>query len=357
MRTIYKRTQDELLSAVIGFLKELYEKFDYKSTVIFSELQIQETAKKYHIQGRIHRIIVRHEFVVSSDRRYTKRFPEFPNTEEILSYIEEAKELRNIEFLRSFNKLTKAEKHKYYANRYLRNKERWSVEDVKRLNKLTYQYKLKKFATFTKEEIHEFYKKEYENQRKRKIKKLRVFNEELKKALPKVRNFCKGLDHNHYEDLIQETLLTAWTIKDKYKRGTNISAWLIGIAINKNLNELKRRTNSKEVLVADYYSESIFRESFDYFEPELLHIIEQREKDKNKREQIIINCLNSLPENFRRYITLFSEGKTHREISEEMNVTPNYSKTRLYMARNLLAKEIKKRLKIDIRSVNGTEKG
>jgi RNA polymerase sigma factor (sigma-70 family) len=357
LRTVYHRTDEELIKDISGFLTELFDKFLYTNSVLFYILQIQKTADKYHIRGRIHRIIIHNEFTLDR-RKYTRKYIEFPNNEVILSYVQESRGIRIEEYKRHINKLTPKEWEKYWKERRLRYRSK-PVSEEKRLliNKKTYEYKVNKLQNMSPEDRHLFYKREYDNLQKRKQKYLHVFNMELKKALPKLRKYCRGLNCNNYEELVSETLLVAWEQHKKYRIGTNILTWLVNIAIKKNLVHLKKRRFSKEVLVDDFYFDDQFKQTLvSLFEPELDHVIEYKENERKKREELIIRCLNELPMNYRQYITLFSEGKSHVEIAELMGVKPTYSKTRLYMARSILSKKIKEEMEIVIRSCNGKEK-
>jgi RNA polymerase sigma-70 factor (ECF subfamily) len=53
------------------------------------------------------------------------------------------------------------------------------------------------------------------------------------------------------EDLVQDTLLKAYSHFDKYTPGTNCKAWLFRIQTNTFINRYRKKKRSKEYLVDD----------------------------------------------------------------------------------------------------------
>ena len=58
--------------------------------------------------------------------------------------------------------------------------------------------------------------------------------EELVEHLPALRAFARSLarDHTAADDLVQDTVVKAWSNFDKFKEGTNLKAWLFTILRN-----------------------------------------------------------------------------------------------------------------------------
>ncbi|MGP9790119.1 sigma-70 family RNA polymerase sigma factor [Roseinatronobacter sp. NSM] len=75
--------------------------------------------------------------------------------------------------------------------------------------------------------------------------------DEIVTHLPALRAFARGLsgDMAGADDLVQETVLKAWTKFDQYNAGTNLRAWLFTILRNTYLS--KRRKQSREVSDGD----------------------------------------------------------------------------------------------------------
>jgi RNA polymerase sigma-70 factor, ECF subfamily len=77
-------------------------------------------------------------------------------------------------------------------------------------------------------------------------------NKPLKDALlsmiPKLRAFALSLCGNHEraDDLVQETLLKAWSHMSSFQEGTNLRAWLFTILRNAYFSEIRKRRREVE---------------------------------------------------------------------------------------------------------------
>lgn len=78
-----------------------------------------------------------------------------------------------------------------------------------------------------------------------------TFRADLLAALPELRGFAMSLVFNttRADDLVQETLLKAWTNQHRFVPGTNLNAWLFTIMRNQFYTE--RRKAKREVEDAD----------------------------------------------------------------------------------------------------------
>ena len=68
------------------------------------------------------------------------------------------------------------------------------------------------------------------------------FKRELTAVIPHLRAFARGLcgKSDVADDLVQETLLKAWTARDRFEPGTSIRAWTFVILRNVYLSGLRR---------------------------------------------------------------------------------------------------------------------
>ena len=68
------------------------------------------------------------------------------------------------------------------------------------------------------------------------------FQQSLIATIPNLRAFAFSLCSNKHtaSDLVQETLLKAWTHRDKFQAGTNLKAWLFTILRNVYFSEFRR---------------------------------------------------------------------------------------------------------------------
>jgi RNA polymerase sigma-70 factor, ECF subfamily len=78
-----------------------------------------------------------------------------------------------------------------------------------------------------------------------------MLRDELLAAIPSLRAFALSLTGtpDGADDLVQDTLLRAWTHMDRFVRGTDLNAWLFTILRNRFYSDLRRR--GREVQDAD----------------------------------------------------------------------------------------------------------
>ena len=72
-------------------------------------------------------------------------------------------------------------------------------------------------------------------------------SEKMKNALialiPNLRAFAYSLcgQHERADDMVQETLLKAWSHRDSFEAGTNLRAWLFAILRSTFFSEMRKR--------------------------------------------------------------------------------------------------------------------
>jgi RNA polymerase sigma-70 factor (ECF subfamily) len=69
------------------------------------------------------------------------------------------------------------------------------------------------------------------------------WRDEVVSLIPALRAFAWSLSHNgsDADDLVQDTLIKAWTNRDKFEPGTNLRAWLFTILRNTYYTNVIRR--------------------------------------------------------------------------------------------------------------------
>lgn len=74
------------------------------------------------------------------------------------------------------------------------------------------------------------------------------FHTDLAEALPALRAFARSLvrDGALADDLVQETMLKAWSARDRYTPGTNLRAWLFTILRNDYYSRLRKKRREVE---------------------------------------------------------------------------------------------------------------
>ena len=69
------------------------------------------------------------------------------------------------------------------------------------------------------------------------------WRDEVVALIPALRAFAWSLSHNgsDADDLVQDTLIKAWTNREKFEPGTNLRAWLFTILRNTYYTQITRR--------------------------------------------------------------------------------------------------------------------
>ena len=122
------------------------------------------------------------------------------------------------------------------------------------------------------------------------------------------------------EEITQEVLTTVWqkSVQFDYKKG-NVSTWIFTIARNKRIDRIRKNENptyNKLDLIDALYPNN-------------------NNSDNNLRYEIN-NIQDKLSENDRKLIKMnFSEGKTHKNISRDLEIPLGTVKSRI---RNILTK-------------------
>ena len=75
-----------------------------------------------------------------------------------------------------------------------------------------------------------------------------ISRDELLSAIPSLRAFAISLcsDRDRADDLVQDTLVRAWSKMDQFKPGTNLNAWLFTILRNCFYSEQRKRVREVE---------------------------------------------------------------------------------------------------------------
>ncbi|MEQ8827359.1 MAG: RNA polymerase sigma factor, partial [Parvibaculum sp.] len=69
------------------------------------------------------------------------------------------------------------------------------------------------------------------------------FKREMLAALPSLRAFAVSLSrrHDRADDLVQETVMKAWSKQESFQPGTNMRAWLFTILRNEFYSQMRRK--------------------------------------------------------------------------------------------------------------------
>jgi len=126
------------------------------------------------------------------------------------------------------------------------------------------------------------------------------------------------------EDIVSEVFLDIWRGAAEFSGRSNVSTWLLGIARNKALSALRRRTET----VLDYDAAVELVDDMD--DPEVV-------ADRASRGAIVRRCLTRLPPPLREIVDLiYYHEKTVAEVAEIVGIPPGTVKTRMFHARSRL---------------------
>ncbi len=143
------------------------------------------------------------------------------------------------------------------------------------------------------------------------------------------------------EDLVQETLLKAFRFSDRYKRGTNLRAWLFRILNTTAINRYRR--------LAAHPTPAALPEGEDFYLYNRIRDLTGQEMNEGADEAVlshyldedVYKALSDLPPNFRMAIILADiEGLSYKEISSALQIPIGTVMSRISRARRLLQQSL-----------------
>jgi RNA polymerase sigma-70 factor (ECF subfamily) len=142
-------------------------------------------------------------------------------------------------------------------------------------------------------------------------------------------NFTR--DEEDANDLIQDTLLKAYTYFANFKPGTNFRGWLFTIMKNTFINNYRRNTRSRALIITE---ENISSNN-------LAHSATRNNGELKFINEDISKALKTLPANLYEPFIMYFEGYKYHEIAEQFNMPVGTVKTRIHHARAHLKKYLK----------------
>ena len=138
-------------------------------------------------------------------------------------------------------------------------------------------------------------------------------------------------DFEDAKDLVQETMLKAFTYKSKFKEGTNLKGWLYTIMKNSFINNyrriVKRNTfidttdSTYQMDVEGYFTEN--KGANNFLKKDMEYAIEQ------------------LPEDLQITFNYNRQGFKYHEIADILNIPIGTVKTRIFVAKRKLRKHLR----------------
>jgi RNA polymerase sigma factor (sigma-70 family) len=156
------------------------------------------------------------------------------------------------------------------------------------------------------------------------------FNFKVKEQYKPLRGFALKLtkDHEDANDLVQETMVKAFTNKDKFSEGTNLKGWLYTIMKNIFINNYRKMVKG-----------NIFNDNTE----NQFYINYAQESVKNDGESRLVmkemmQAIDSLTDNLRTPFLMSYEGYKYEEIASTLSVPLGTVKIRIHVARQKLKK-------------------
>lgn len=152
----------------------------------------------------------------------------------------------------------------------------------------------------------------------------KIQNLVYKTYAPKVFGICKRYmkDRERAEEMAMNTFLTVFQKTNQFKNQGSFEGWILRIAVNSCLMELRKKTNFENEYQLDNLQSTIENEVLD-----------------NLDENDIEKMLQILPEGARIIFNLYvMEGYKHSEIAEKLSISEGTSKSQLNYAKEKLKK-------------------
>lgn len=138
-------------------------------------------------------------------------------------------------------------------------------------------------------------------------------------------------DHENASDLVQDTLLKAFSYYNKFREGTNLQAWLYTILKNTFINYYRRKVKTNAIMTK---SETI--SSSDLYKSSVCNAAEGKFVMKD-----IEHALSKLSHEYYKPFAMYYEGYKYHEIADHFQIPIGTVKTRIHMARQQLKKSLK----------------
>ncbi|MGU3666666.1 sigma-70 family RNA polymerase sigma factor [Methylobacterium sp. A49B] len=149
------------------------------------------------------------------------------------------------------------------------------------------------------------------------------FRSDIIKALPALRTFALSLagDVNRADDLVQETFVKAWANQERFRPGTNFTAWLFTILRNQFYSDLRK--TRREIEDVDGTHAGQLTSPSDQEDASTLKVVWKR--------------LGDLPAAQRQALLLVgAEGHTYEEAATKLGCQVGTVKSRVSRARSSL---------------------
>lgn len=158
------------------------------------------------------------------------------------------------------------------------------------------------------------------------------FKRMVQREAKPLRHYAYQLTRNLEDtnDLVQDTMLKAYTYQDKFENGTNLKGWLYTIMKNTFINNYRRMVKRNTFIDQtdnDYYLDSVAP-------------LVRNEGEQKFIMKDIETAIAALPMNLQKPFTMNVKGFKYHEIAEILNIPIGTVKTRIFVARRQLRQDL-----------------
>ncbi|MBC7383415.1 MAG: sigma-70 family RNA polymerase sigma factor [Bacteroidia bacterium] len=159
-----------------------------------------------------------------------------------------------------------------------------------------------------------------------------AFKQMVQKEARPLKHYAYQLTRNVEDsnDLVQETMLKAFTYQNKFEAGTNLKGWLYTIMKNTFINNYRRMVKRNTFIDQtdnDYYLDSVSP-------------LVKNEGEQKFIRQDIESAINKLPMNLSKPFTMNFKGFKYHEIADILHIPIGTVKTRIFVARRQLRENL-----------------
>ena len=146
----------------------------------------------------------------------------------------------------------------------------------------------------------------------------------FEKYAPKMLGVCLRYAKNteQAEDVLQDGFIKVFTKLNDFKGGGSLEGWIRRIMVNTSLDQIRKNNKFQDNVAMDTVDYKIEGESI---------ILE------GLIEEDLMLLINSMPVGYKTVFNMFAiEGYSHKEISDQLNISENTSKSQYSRARAYL---------------------
>lgn len=151
-----------------------------------------------------------------------------------------------------------------------------------------------------------------------------VFEEIYAQYAPKIFRLCMGYvnDHEHAQDLTQETFIAVWQHLSSFRQESAIGTWIFRIASNNCLRSMERKKRVTHVELP-------------------VHLEEIKEETKEEKLQLLYRCIAELEETERIIISLVLEDLPQAEIAAIVGLSDGNTRVKIHRIKEKLSQKMK----------------